>query len=88
MKKVSRGGKYSHQLLAQGYFGRNDAGTPTVIGPGGQPTKREFIGSPSKEYIFSDEKHGTRIIVARSWEEALRIAKSLGFTQRDYKKRR
>lgn len=88
MKKVSRGGKYSHHLLASGYFGKNNAGVFRDMEPGGQPTKREFIGSPSQEYVFSDEEHGTRIIVARSYEEALRIAESLGFKRRHYKKRR
>lgn len=85
--KGSRGGKYP-KINASGYYGRNDAGTPRIMGQGGIPTKREFVGSPSEEYIFSSEKQGTRIIVARSYEEALRIAESLGFTQGHYKKKR
>lgn len=86
--KTNRGGKYSNQLYADGYFGRHDAGQPRQLGQGGAPTKREFVGSNLKEYIFSDETHGTRTIVAENYQDAVRIAETLGFTKADYKKRR
>lgn len=86
--KLHRGGKYANDLYGRGYFGSNDAGTPRGPGPGGEPTKREFVGSRMREFTFSDEIHGTHTIVALSYEEAIRIAESLGFTKNDYKKKR
>lgn len=86
--KMHRGGKYANQLYADGYFGRHDAGQPKGPGQPGTPTKREFIGSNLKEFVFSDDIHGTRTIVAETYEDALRIAETLGFTKADYRKRR
>lgn len=89
--KVRRGGKHANQLYGNGYFGRNDAGTAREKGQPGAPTnKREFEGSRLTEFTFSDKIHGTRTIVAKTYEEALRIAETLGFSKQDYedKKRR
>ena len=88
MIKRKIGGKYIRITDATGYFGRNDAGDQRYMGGGGEPTKREFIGSETKEYTFSDTVHGTHTITAQSYEEALRIAESMGYTRSDYKKRR
>lgn len=88
MIKEKRGGKYRRQMLSPGYAGENDAGTPRFPGEGGIPIKREFKGSNLKEYTFSDKVHGTHTIVAESYPEALRIAETLGFTKRDYQKKR
>ena len=50
-------------------------------------TKREFVGSKTKEYTFSDIIHGTHTITAESYTDALRIAESLGYKESDYKSR-
>lgn len=86
--KTHRGGKYANQLYGNGYFGRNDAGTPRGIGLPGMPTKREFEGSKLTEFTFSDKLHGTHTIVAETYDEALRIAETLGFTKQDYKEKK
>lgn len=88
-KKKVYGGKYSEaNTRGQGYFGRNDAGNPQFIGNGAGGIKREFVGSNTKEYTFSDKQHGTHTITASSYEEALRVAESMGYTASDYRKRR
>lgn len=82
-------GKYSEaNPRGQGYFGKNTAGNPQVIGNADAGVKREFVGSRTQEYTFSDEEHGTHTITAESYDEALRIAESMGYTRGDYKKRR
>lgn len=86
--KGNRGGKYSATIRGQGYFGRNVAGNPQFIGNKDAGIKREFVGSNTKEYTFSDVEHGTHTITAESYDEALRIAESMGYTRGDYKKRR
>lgn len=86
--KRHRGGKYPIESLANGYYGRNEAGTPQEFIGKTAGDKREFVGSKTKEYTFSDTIHGTHTITAESYEEALRIAESMGYTRSDYKKRR
>lgn len=86
--KKYRGGKYSFTRRGQGYFGNNDAGNPQYMGSATAGVKREFIGSNTKEYTFYEKEHGTHTITAESYEEALRIAESMGYTASDYKKRR
>lgn len=87
-KKKVYMGKYSGQnLVGRGYYGNDEAGNKRYAGGGGEPTKREFIGSNTQEYTFTDLTHGTHTIVAQSYTEALRIAESMGYTQGDYKKR-
>lgn len=89
--KEHRGGKYERYVdkahFGRGYFGVNDAGIPREPGTGGDPIKREFIGSNLQEYTFSDPVHGTHTFVVSSYEEALRLAKLFGFTYKDYKRR-
>ena len=86
-KKEYKGKYPDANPRGQGYFGRNDAGNRRYKGGGGEPVKREFIGSKTKEYTFSDTIHGTHTITAQSYEEALRIAESMGYTRGDYRKR-
>lgn len=82
-------GKYSEvNPGGQGYYGRNNAGTIQRFVGAEAGTKREFIGSRTIEYTFYNEAHGTHTITAESYEEALRIAESLGYTRSDYRKRR
>lgn len=87
MYKRRIGGKYIRVIDATGYYGRNDAGTKHALKPNEAGNKREFVGSRSREFTFSDLIHGTHTITAETFEEALRIAESMGFTQADYKKR-
>lgn len=86
--KGKRGGKYSATVRGQGYFGNNTAGNRLDFVPKTWGVDRKFIGSESKEYTFSDSTHGTHTITAESYQEALRIAESMGYTRGDYKKRR
>jgi len=89
MGKGKYRGKYPNaNPRGQGYFGRNDAGNPQFIGDRAGGIKREFVGSNTKEYTFSDKQHGTHTITASSYEEALRVAESMGYTASDYRKRR
>lgn len=88
MIKEKRGGKYHGQMRNPMFPNGQDAGVVREPGGGGEPIKREFVGTKMKEYTFSDEKHGTHTIVAISYPEALRIAKTLGFSKRDYQKKR
>lgn len=88
-KKKRYGGKYFGQILdGSGYFGTNSAGDKQHFTPKDAGDRRKFIGSPMQEFTFSDNIHGTHTIVAESYEEALRVAKSMGFTADDYRKRR
>lgn len=82
-------GKYSEaNPRGQGYFGNNEAGNSQSFASKTYGVKREFVGSKTKEYTFSDPEHGTHTITAESYQEALRIAESMGYTRGDYKKRR
>lgn len=86
--KGKRGGKYSATVRGQGYFGRDTAGNPQEFGTRDWETKREFVGSRTQEYTFSDKIHGTHTFTAVSYKEALRMAESEGYTASDYRKRR
>lgn len=86
--KKYRGGKYSATVRGQGYFGRNTAGNPQFIGNDTAGIKREFVGSDTQEYTFYNERHGMHTITAPSYEDALRIATSMGYTAGDYRKKR
>ena len=65
-----------------------DAGQHPDFVPKDWGTDVGFVGSNTKEYTFSDTQHGTHTITASSYEEALRIAKSMGFTEDDYQRKR
>lgn len=86
-KKEYRGKYPDANPRGQGYFGRNDAGDIPEFIPKEAGEKLGFIGSYMNEYVFFNKKHGTRTITAKSYEEALRIARSLGYTGKDYQKR-
>lgn len=87
-KKKRYMGKYSSaNLEGSGYFGRNDAGQRQNFTPKDWGTAVGFVGSRTQAYTFSDKMHGTHTITAESFEEALRIAESMGFTRGDYRKR-
>ena len=82
-------GKYaSVNQRNSGYFKRNSSGDKQTFVDKDAGIKREFVGSNTKEYPFYNEKHGTHTITAESFSEALRIAKSLGYTRADYRKRK
>lgn len=88
-KKKTYLGKYSEaNPRGQGYFGNNEAGNRLDFVPKDWGVNREFVGSKSREYTFSDTEHGTHTITAESYQEALRIAGSMGYTRGDYRKRR
>ena len=71
--KKAYGGKRAARL-GDGYYGKNTAGD-----------ERHFKGSESEEYTFSNKKLGPHTITARSYEDALRMAKVLGYSSKDYK---
>lgn len=87
-KKEYKGKYPDANPRGQGYFGRNDAGVRPEFIPKDWGTQVGFVGSTTKEYTFSDMEHGTHTITAQSYQEALRIAESMGYTASDYKKRR
>lgn len=86
-KKVYMG-KYSNANPdAQGYYGNGDAGVKRDFTPNTAGVRREFVGSGIQEFTFSNTQVGTHTVTAKTFQEALRIAESLGFTRSDYKKR-
>ena len=87
MIKKRIGGKYMRATDASGYYGRNEAGNPQDFTPKSWGTRREFIGSRTNTYTFSDLIHGTHTFSAISYQDALRQALAMGYTQSDYKKR-
>lgn len=88
MVKERRGGKYPIQAQTNGYYGNNDAGNKHELVEKEWGTPREFVGSKTQTYTFSDKEHGTHTITAESYEEALRIAESMGYTRGDYRNQR
>ena len=84
-----RGGKYgrvdSEQLRRPDEY---DAGRRREAESDTAGQRRKFKGSKINEYTFSDTIHGTHTISARTFAEALRIAKLMGFTKGDYKRKR
>ena len=77
MAKGEIGGK--RQRL--GYYGNNKAGVKQEGKHNTAGQKREFEGSQSQEYVFYSSK-GSITISARSYEEAWRKAKTLGYSRR------
>ena len=85
-KKV-RGGKRAANIInAYGDYGRNEAGTPRNIGSNTAGVKREFIGSGDRVFVFYSETHGYLTVRADSFEEAWKLAKSRGYSRRNYKR--
>lgn len=83
-KKKVYGGK--HPRL-NGYYGNNTAGNRQYMKGGGKPTEREFVGSQIERFVFFSETNGLRTIPAKSFEEAWRLAKLLGYSKRHYRGR-
>ncbi len=75
------GGK--HQRI--GYYGNNDAGVRQEGKSNTAGQKHEFEGSQSQEYTFYSPSKGTITITARSFDEAWRKAKILGYSRRNYR---
>ena len=73
---------------ATGYFDRNDAGDRPEFKPKDWGDDVGFVGSPTEEYTFKDPIHGTHTITAESYEDALRIAESMGYRENDYQPRK
>lgn len=87
-RKKVYGGKYRIGDRNTGYYGNNDAGDKQQFEPKTYGDEREFKGSLMKNYPFYNQLKGPRTIVARSYEEALRQAKILGYSAADYKRRK
>lgn len=87
MAKDKIGGKRK-RISALGYYARNDAGDKQIFVAKTYGDYLKFKGSKDKEYPFVNKYGTTHIIVAENYTEALRIAKSLGFSADDYKKRK
>lgn len=87
-KKEYKGKYPDANPRGQGYFGREDAGNPQEFVPKESGIKREFVGSRTKEYTFSDTTHGTHTFTAIRYEDALRMAEAMGYTASDYEKRK
>ena len=65
-----------------GKYGNNDAGDYHELIRKTWGDQRHFVGSGKEEYDFINRKLGILLTVrADSWEEAKRIARSMGFTQ-------
>lgn len=87
-KKKTYGGKYEEiNRGGLGHYGRNTAGNRQEFNTKDYGTPRHFIGSDMQEYTFFNTKQGMHTITAESYEEAVRIAQSLGYSASDYKKR-
>lgn len=84
--KRNRGGKYSNATFANGYFGKNDAGTlrEARSNTAGQS---KHMGHGDNEYTFYSKTHGYLTVRADSFAEAWRRARLLGYSKRNYKKR-
>ena len=86
--KTHRGGKFSGNMPNTGYYGTNTAGQKHELQKREWGTKREFIGSGQKEYTFYSETRGTLTVRATDYWEALRIAKSRGYSRRRYRRKK
>lgn len=88
MGKGKLGGRY--ERVSSGRLRHPDEDAAGVVHhgiPNEAGQKREFHGSASRQYTFSDMEHGTHTIAAETFTDALRIAEAMGFTRADYKKR-
>lgn len=87
MAKIGRGGRYGSTTTGRGDFGTATAGQKHQLTEKEWGTKREFVGSGDKEYVFYSETLGTLTIAANSYWEALRIARSRGYSRKQYRRR-
>jgi len=86
-KKVYMGKYPSANPNGTGYYGNDDAGQRRELTPKDWGTEREFEGSRSDTYTFSNPILGIHTFSAISYKDALRQAEAMGFTAGDYKKR-
>lgn len=86
-KKTYRGKYPEVNPSGQTYFKRKANQAELDSGTKGKDRDLKSKKFKAKEYTFSDTIHGTHTITAISYEEALSIAKSMGYTGGDYKKR-
>jgi hypothetical protein len=82
--KKYRNGKHLAYKRHPGSFSEGNAGVVREFLKNHAGVLREFIGSGTKEYNFYKKGVGILTVMAHSWEEALRLAKSRGFTSRNY----
>ena len=82
--KRHRGGKHA-KVDAQGYFGRNTAGDKQEFTGKEAGVKREFVGSGSRQFVFYSETRGILTVLADSFAEAWRLAKSRGYSRKNYR---
>lgn len=68
MAKGALGGKY----------GNGEAGIKHRLHENDWGTKREFIGSGTRSYLFKNPSGGILIIRAQTWKEAMSIAHARG----------
>lgn len=80
-------GKGTHRY---GKYGRDKAGVKHELTEKEWGTKREFVGSGTKSYMFYSAATDTTLVIrADSYEDAKRLAKARGFKQyRSRKSRR
>lgn len=86
-KKVYMGKYPGINPNGQNYFRREDNQAELDSATGNKDRDLESKKSGAQEYTFSNTIQGTHTITAESYEEALLIAKSMGYTSGDYKKR-
>lgn len=87
MAKDRRGGKHGEGTSGRGDFGKDTAGQKHQLTEKTWGTAREFVGSGDKEYTFYSEQFGTLTVSANSYWEALRIARSRGYSRKHYRRR-
>lgn len=84
----NRGGRYGSNELGRGDFGRDVAGERHTLTKKDWGTRHEFVGSGAREYTFYSETLGTLTISANSYWDALRIARSRGYSRKHHRKYR
>ena len=87
MAKDTRGGKHGEGTSGKGDFGKDTAGQKHHLTEKEWGTKHRFVGSGDKEYTFYSEDKGTITVSANSYWEALRIARSQGYSRKQYRRR-
>ena len=83
--KGNRGGKYKVEPN-KGRYGTDIAGQKHKLKEREAGTKRKFKGSGQHNFIFYSPEGGTQTIVAKTYEEAWRIAKRRGLRTRRRRK--
>lgn len=88
MGKGKLGGRYERVSSGRRrHLDEDEAGRVRRANPDIAGQRRDFVGSASRQYTFSDTVHGTHTFTAETYADALRIAESMGYTRADYRKR-